>query len=84
MKVRELKLLLEDVDDDRIVIIQKDGEGNGYSPLELIDDESNYLADSTWSGEVKYPKLTPELKKQGYGEEDCGEGEPALILVPIN
>ena len=84
MKVKELKKLLEKVDDERIVILQKDGEGNGYSPLYCIDDESVYQADSTWSGEVKYEKLTAELKKQGYSEEDCGEGEPALILCPVN
>jgi len=84
MNVKELKELLKNVDDERIVILQKDSEGNGYSPLEGIDDESVYQADSTWSGEVKYEKLTPELKKQGYGEEDCGNGEPALILYPVN
>lgn len=84
MKVKELKELLKDVDDNRIVILQKDGEGNGYSPLAGLDDESVYEADSTWSGEVRYEKLTPELKKQGYSEEDCGNGEPALVLFPIN
>jgi hypothetical protein len=84
MKVKALKKLLENVDDNRIVILQKDSEGNGYSPLAGVDDELNYLADSTWSGEVKYAKLTPELIKQGYGEEDCGDGEPALVLFPIN
>jgi hypothetical protein len=87
MTVKELKKLLENVDDNRIVILQKDGEGNGYSPLECIDDESNYRADSTWSGEVGYQKLTPELIKQGYSDEDILSGDgavPALILVPVN
>ena len=48
----------------RNLILQKDGEGNGFSPLELVDDESVYEADSTWSGEVKPEELTPELLKQ--------------------
>lgn len=84
MKVKELKKLLEKVDDNRIVILQKDGEGNGYSPLEGISDEENYKADSTWSGEVGFEKLTPALKKAGYCEEDVLEGEPACILFPVN
>jgi len=87
MKVKELKKLLENVNDDYIIIMQKDGEGNGYSPLECIDDESNYRADSTWSGEVGYRTLTAELRKQGYSDGDIvsGDGaEPCLILVPVN
>lgn len=84
MKVKQLKELLKNIDDERIVILQKDGEGNGYSPLYCIDDESVYVADSTWSGDVRFPKLTPDLEKLGYSEEDCGDGEPALILVPVN
>lgn len=84
MKVKELKKLLEDVSDDRIVILQKDAEGNGYSPLEGIDDESSYQAETTWCGEVGIERLTPELKKDGYTEEDVVDGEPALVLYPVN
>lgn len=86
MKVKELKKLLEGVDDERIVIMQKDGEGNGYSPLDNIDSNSVYIPDSSWSGEVKYEKLTPTLESFGYTEEDCddGTGEPAVVLTPIN
>lgn len=87
MKVKELKKLLENVDDERIVILQKDGEGNGYSPLETIDDEVNYRPDSTWSGEIGFQKLTAELRKQGYSDGDIvsGDGaEPAIVLVPVN
>ena len=46
MKVKEL----QKIDGDRIVILQKDIEGSGYSPLEYMDDEVAYRADSTWSG----------------------------------
>ena len=41
---------------DRKVILQKDAEGNGYSPL-ADASEAMYSADSTWSGEVH---ITPE------------------------
>jgi len=84
MKVKELKKLLETVDDNRLVIMAKDGEGNGYSPLAEIDDCSTYKADSTWSGEIGIEKLTPELKKQGYSKLDMCGGVKALVLWPIN
>jgi hypothetical protein len=33
MKVSELKKLLERFDDDDLLILARDAEGNGYSPL---------------------------------------------------
>jgi hypothetical protein len=70
---------------DRVVVMQKDGEGNGYSPLECTDDSVHYQAETTWSGEVGYAELTPELEERGYGEEDIlDDGRPALVLVPVN
>lgn len=84
MKVKELKKLLESVDENRIVILQKDAEGNGYSPLSGVDDNCKYNPDSTWSGEVGIEKLTPELKKKGFSTEDIGRGKKALVLFPIN
>jgi len=84
MTVKELKEILKDVDDNRIVVMSSDGEGNSFSPLCNLDDESTYLADSTWSGEVGIEKLTPELKKQGYTKDDIKGGIPALVLWPTN
>jgi intein/homing endonuclease len=84
MTVKELKKQLEAVDENRIVILQKDSEGNSFSPLDGIDDNSVYDADSSYSGEVYYEKLTDELKEQGHDEGSVGEGKPALVLWPIN
>lgn len=72
MNVGELRALLRGLDAGLPIILQKDGEGNGYSPL--ADAElAVYVADSTYSGEV-------------YGEDDPEkpEGEQALILSPVN
>lgn len=78
MTVRELIHHLRTcANPDAIVILQKDAEGNGYSPLR--DFASNdpaivdrYFADSTWSGEV-------------YPADDAPEGGvPCITLVPIN
>ena len=33
------------------LIMQKDSEGNGYSPLSGVDFNVIYVADSTWDGE---------------------------------
>ena len=87
MTVRELIEELRKMDLDRVVIIQKDVEGNGYSPLEDVDDEDVYIPETTWYGERRLAKLTPELEKQGFGEEDVveeGEGQPAVFLCPVN
>jgi len=87
MTVGELKKALDGIDEDRIVILQKDSEGNGFSPLDSLDDNATYETDpdSGWSGgEVALEKLTPELEAQGWSEDDIGEGPKALVLVPTN
>lgn len=84
MTVKELIAKLEKEDPDRLVLVQKDGEGNGYSPLYQVTTGA-YRADSTWSGEYGIEKLTEELKARGFTEEDVYEGGvPALALVPTN
>lgn len=84
MTVKQLINLLKKEDQDRIVILSKDGEGNSYSPLDSFY-KCSYRADSTWSGEIGLEKLTTELEKSGYSEEDViSDGEPALVLYPTN
>ncbi len=84
MTVAELKKLLTDYPDDALVVLQKDAEGNEYSPLSS-HWLGAYVPDSTWSGEVFLLELTPELVAKGYGEEDTSsDGTPALILGPVN
>lgn len=73
MKVGDLKKYLAEIEnDDLLVVIQKDSEGNGYSPLCGLDSSCLYNADSTYSGEV-YQK-----------DDDDAQGVPVLILYPIN
>ncbi len=69
--VRELIDALAKLDQDRVVILQKDSEGNGYSPLGGFDS-ARYLPDSTYSGEV-------------FSEEDGGDlAVRCVVLFPIN
>lgn len=84
MTVKELIEKLQTEDPDRLVICQKDPEGNGFSPLEDWWTGA-YRADTTWSGDAGSEVLTDELLEQGYTEEDIiTDGVPALMLVPVN
>jgi predicted RNA-binding protein with PUA domain len=84
MTVRELIEALKAIpNQDRIVVMSKDGEGNGFSPLADIGEES-YAAESTWHGTTGIEALTPELEERGFSEEDVVKGEPCLTLWPTN
>jgi hypothetical protein len=83
MNVKKLKKLLNNFNDEDIIILQKDSEGNGYSPLCDIY-EGSYEEDTPWSGEVGLRELTDELKEKGYAEEDVASGVNAVILCPMN
>lgn len=67
---------------DRKVILQKDAEGNGYSPL-VDADERMYEATSTWSGEVYQ---TPEVVAAEPGDWSSapGDAERVIVLGPVN
>lgn len=92
MTVQELMDYLSTQPRDRKIILEKDDEGNGYSPLSEVS-VGIYVADSTWSGEV-YP--TPEsvaewVAKGEWTEEDAAEsydpgdaGERVIVLGPVN
>jgi hypothetical protein len=88
MNVGELRAALADLPADMLVILQKDSEGNGYSPLSDAED-GLYEAESTWSGEV-YP--TPaELAKliahgNGWTEDDAAPDTAiaCIVLAPVN
>jgi hypothetical protein len=72
MTVGELKKLLQNVPDERMVILSGDSEGNKFSPLYEVsaEDDLRYAADNSWSGEL-------------IGEDE-GEGTPAIALWPTN
>ena len=83
MTVKKLIEKLQMEDPDRLVVCQKDPEGNGYSPLEDWWTGA-YRAETTWSGEAGLETLTDENREAGYSEEDViADGVPALFLVPV-
>ena len=48
--VKKLKKLLSKFDDNAIIIISSDGEGNNFSPLETISI-GYYISETAWNGD---------------------------------
>ncbi len=78
MIVSELITLLQECPQDAQVILQKDAEGNGYSPLEGADDECMYVPESTWSGDVH---SLENYEFEGYDEPKAVR---CVVLFPVN
>lgn len=86
MTVQELREMLDGLPDNMLVVLQKDAEGNGYSPLSGVDSVNCvYRAESTFGGKVGYAVLTEELAKAGYDADDVfGDGVLCVVFCPIN
>jgi hypothetical protein len=85
MKVIELKEAIKDLPDDMEIILQKDAEGNGYSPLEGADPNSVYIPETTWYGEVYSMERTAddaEMEEEDW--EEIKKNPRSLILYPVN
>lgn len=82
MTVGELRELLKNVDDNRIVILASDSEGNYFSPLADVSDGMCYLQTTTWSGDIGLETLTESDIDAGYTEDDLVAGDAALVLYP--
>lgn len=73
MKVKELIKHLNDHDPELEVILVKDSEGNGFSPLASIGT-SYYIAETTWSGS--------EIAEEDL--EEYPEAQEVLMFDPTN
>ena len=84
MTVKELREQLKDFNDDDIVVVSKDGEGNDFSLLADLGQDM-YVASSTWSGEI-YPREYDEqyfMDREEY-EEVKAEAQKCVTLWPAN
>ena len=88
IRKKDLIKLLKPLNDNAIIVLQKDSEGNeDKKPLSKIK-KCVYLprADVKYAGETFIAKLTPKLKKDGYTEEDLcpdkARGISAILLIP--
>jgi len=69
------------------VILQKDSEGNGYSPLVDIDADAIYNPDTTYSGEVFSTEWSAEdagFDSEEEWEEYKRSHKRAVVLFPVN
>lgn len=87
MNVKDLKKAIENLPDDMEVIMQKDSEGNGYSPLSNVNSDAVYIPETTWFGEVFFLNETDEDEDNEMDEselEELNNHKRSLILIPVN
>jgi hypothetical protein len=85
MKVKDLIMELQALNPDSEVILQKDAEGNDYSPLEGVDSEAVYIPKNTYSGVVYSLHWTAEesdMDKKTW--ESIKKKQSCVVLFPIN
>jgi hypothetical protein len=85
MNVKQLMDALAGLPDDMEVIIQKDAEGNGYSPLYEVDPDAVYIPETTWYGDVYGTEWSADdacMTEEEWAE--ILEKPRALILHPVN
>lgn len=76
MNVKELINILKNITPESEVIIQKDSEGNGYSPLSGVFS-GVYVPENTYSGEFyDIDEVNDEV--------DISDGKNAVVFVPTN
>lgn len=84
MNIKELKFLIEDLPDDMEIIMQKDAEGNGYSPLSELDTDVVHIPETPYSG---YVYNTTSCMDYDMSEEEWKEilDKPrCLLFIPVN
>ena len=85
MTVKELKEAVANLPDEMEVVLQKDSEGNAYSPLSGADPNSVYIAETTWCGEVYSMEWTADDACMTESEWAEIKLKPkTLILNPVN
>ncbi len=84
MTVGELLETLQELPPETQVILQKDSEGNGYSPLSC-SGMGFYVPESTWSGYVYDIDWSPSdccMEESEWSE--MRKAPQSIILVPVN
>lgn len=85
MKVKQLIKALSKFDENAEVILQKDAEGNGYSPLDIVDGFAVYVPDTTWSGDVYSAHWSAD--EACMNEKDWKrimKKKRCVVLAPVN
>jgi hypothetical protein len=79
MTAGELRAALKGVDDDVLVVMSSDAEGNSFSPLSDTDvGQYHWQGETTWSGEILNPNEQDEDRAWALGLPPC------VVLWPVN
>ena len=85
MNIKQLKESIANLPDEMEVVLQKDSEGNGYSPLKGVDSDAVYIPYNTWSGGVYSIGWTSDEADMSDKEWQEIKSKPRiLILYPVN
>lgn len=85
MNVAELKKKLNGLPDDMLVILQKDSEGNSYSPLYGADPNAVYVPETDWAGRVYDLNWSADDADMSEDEWQETRTKPkVLVLHPTN
>lgn len=82
--VKELIEILQKEDPNKVVVMSRDPEGNGYSTLCDIDGNSRHDLET---GETGLETLTEDLKVAGYTDEDVmsyPDAVSCIVFWPTN
>ena len=83
MTVKELMEQLKDLDQDLPILIAEDPEGNGFHHFDSVSESAIDASDiEAYTIEsIGIRKLTDELKKRGYSDEDVKD-TPCIVFWP--
>lgn len=88
MTLKELKDQLNALPanlDNLPVILQKDAEGNGYSPLSDVDHEASYVPEQPWYGTVYSHAHSADdncLEEKEW--KKIKKNNRCIVLAPVN
>ena len=83
IRVKTLLEKLEKLDPETPLFIQKDPEGNGYSPLRGIDEvKCTYIKNGFFGGEILTSEDIRSYLEEGYNEKEFHDGVSCYILFP--
>lgn len=86
MNVKDLIEELQKLDPNLQVILQKDSEGNGYSPCSGLE-KAIYLPENTWSGTVLDVSHTADdccMEQEEWDEIRSDKSKRCVVIYPIN
>jgi hypothetical protein len=87
MTVAELIEELKKLPPESEVILQKDSEGNGYSPLNAVDGNAIYKPSRPWSGEVvstEWSAYDACYESEEEWEAFKSSNPRCCVLAPVN